>query len=91
MLRLSPATCLPDSELANALKFFTPEIRRQDIEISYTTDPGYHDVDVSWAKVSFQSILGRLPARGRHFVSKSKSRAITSESEAIKFENDCLP
>jgi hypothetical protein len=53
MLRLSPATCLPDSELANALKLFTPEIRRQDVEISYTTDPGYYDVDVSWAKVSF--------------------------------------
>jgi hypothetical protein len=91
MLRLSPATCLPDSELANALKLFTPEIRRQDIEISYTTDPGYYDIDVSWAKVSFQSILGRLPARGRHFVSKSKSRVITSESEVIKSENAGLP
>jgi hypothetical protein len=61
MLRLSPTTCLPDSELANSLKLFTPEIRRQDIKISYTTDPGYYDIDVSWAKVSFQPISAIFP------------------------------
>lgn len=56
MLRLSPKTCLPDSELANSLKLFAPEFRRQGIEISYTTDPGYLDINVSWAKVSFRII-----------------------------------
>lgn len=54
MLRLSPKTCLPDSELANSIKLFAPEFRRQDIEMSYTTDPGYLDVGVSWVKVSFR-------------------------------------
>jgi hypothetical protein len=46
MLRLNPKTCLPDSELANSLKLFAPEFRRQDIGISYTTDRGYSDIDV---------------------------------------------
>jgi hypothetical protein len=57
MLRLNPKTCLPDSELANSLKLFAPEFRRQDTETSYTTDPGYSVIDVSWVKVRFQPVL----------------------------------
>lgn len=56
MLLLSPKTCLPGNELANSLKLFTLEARRKDIGISYTTDSGYSDIGVSWAKVSFPSI-----------------------------------
>lgn len=56
MLRLSPKTCLPDSELGNSLKLFTPEFRRQDIDMDYKADPSYAEFDVSWVKVSFLSM-----------------------------------
>lgn len=56
MLRLSPKTCLPDSELRNSLKLFTPEFRRQDIDMDYKTDPSYAEFFVSWVKVSFLSM-----------------------------------
>ncbi|KAL1581741.1 hypothetical protein WHR41_09503 [Cladosporium halotolerans] len=56
MLRLSPKTCLPDSELGNSLKLFTPEFRRQDIDMDYNADPSYAEFDVSWVKADMTRI-----------------------------------
>lgn len=52
MLSLSPKACLPDRQLANSLKLFQPEFRRQDIQFVYRIDQTYLDFDVSWVMVS---------------------------------------
>lgn len=52
MLSLSPKACLPGRQIANSLKLFQPEFRRQEVEFDYRIDQSYLDLDVSWVLVS---------------------------------------
>lgn len=52
MLSLSPKVCLPDRQLAESLKLFQPEFRRQDIQFGYRIDQSYLGFGVSWVMVS---------------------------------------
>lgn len=52
MLSLSPKACLPDLQIANSLKLFQPEFRRQEVEFGYRIDQSYLDLDASWVLVS---------------------------------------
>lgn len=56
MLSLSPKACLPDRQLAEALKLFQPEFRRQGIQFCYRIDQSYLEVAVSWVMVSIVQV-----------------------------------
>jgi hypothetical protein len=52
MLSLTPKVCLPGRQLATSLKMFQSELQRQDIQLGFSVDLSYEEVDVSWVMVS---------------------------------------
>ena len=48
MLSLDPKSCRPSTQLANSLKMFQPEFRRQAMEFSYCVDTSYMDHNIDF-------------------------------------------
>lgn len=48
MLSLAPKPCQPSRELANSMKMFQPEFRKQGIKFKYIIDQSYEETAVAW-------------------------------------------
>lgn len=48
MLTLVPKPCEASRELANSLKMFQPELRKQNITFGYCIDESYKEIAVEW-------------------------------------------
>ena len=75
MLSLSPSSCQPKMGLANALKMFQPEIKKQRMQFDYAVDYSYQDHDVDWVKadmVRINQILVNLVTNAIKFTSKKE-------------------
>ena len=56
MLSLTPKACEPSKQLANSLKMFQPELRKQGLQFEYCLDNSYVDYDVSWVMADLARI-----------------------------------
>lgn len=56
MLSLAPKPCQPSRELANSLKMFQPEFRKQSIKFEYQIDKSYEESAISWVMADLARI-----------------------------------
>ena len=56
MLALGPKPCEPIRQIANSLKMFQPEMRKQGIKFDYCIDTSYYDVAVNWVMADLARI-----------------------------------
>ena len=56
MLSLAPKPCEPSRELANSLRMFNPEFRKQGIDFHYDVDETYKKYAVEWVMADLSRI-----------------------------------
>lgn len=56
MLSLVPKPCEPKRQLADSLKMFQPEFRKQQVEFRYCIDRSYIECGLSWAMADLARI-----------------------------------
>ena len=73
MLSLAPKPSEPNRQLANALKMFQPELRKQGIEFDYCVDTSYVSYDIRWVMADLTRIgqvLVNLVTNGIKFTAR---------------------
>ncbi|KAF2834833.1 hypothetical protein M501DRAFT_999857 [Patellaria atrata CBS 101060] len=74
MLSLSPKSIRPKEGVANALKMFQTELRKQGIDFKYSVDISYQDCMVEWVKadeVRVVQVLTNLMTNAIKFTAKT--------------------
>lgn len=56
MLALAPKPCEPVREIANSLKMFQPEMRKQGVKFDYCIDQSYYDIAIDWVMADLARI-----------------------------------
>ncbi|KAK5673941.1 hypothetical protein LTS10_013286 [Elasticomyces elasticus] len=56
MLTLTPKPCQPSRQLANLMKMFQPQFRKQCMDFEYQVDRSYPDYDISWVQADLARI-----------------------------------
>jgi len=81
MLSLAPKSCRPKFALADGLRMFQAEIKKQKFEFDYAVDYSYQDHGIDWVKadmVRINQVLVNLMTNAIKFTSKKKGeRKIT--------------
>ncbi|KAK5137364.1 hypothetical protein LTR08_008942 [Meristemomyces frigidus] len=77
MLSLSPKSSEPGRQLANTLKMFQPEFRKQHMEMIYRLDKSYQNYNIAWV----QADLARVGQVLVNLVSNSIKFTARSEGE----------
>lgn len=82
MLSLCPRSVQPKRQLADSLKMFQPEFRKQHLELEYIIDRSYEEMSVDWVKadlVRISQILVNLVTNAIKFTTrKDGERKITT-------------
>jgi PAS domain-containing protein len=82
MLSLCPRNVQPRRQLADSLKMFQPEIKKQNMELDYKIDTSYEEANVDWVKadlVRISQILVNLVTNAIKFTArKDGERKITA-------------
>ena len=77
MLNLCPRSVQPKTQLANSLKMFQPEFRKQKINFEYKVDRTYRDLEVDWVKadlVRVSQVLVNLITNAIKFTAKKEGK-----------------
>lgn len=77
MLSLSPKSVQPKRQLADSLKMFQPELRKQNMRFEYKVDCSYDELQVDWVKadlVRISQVLVNLVTNSIKFMAKTRTR-----------------
>jgi signal transduction histidine kinase len=77
MLSLTPKSVQPKRQLADSLKMFQPELRKQNVRFEYKVDFSYDDFHVDWVKadlVRISQVLVNLVTNSIKFMAKTENR-----------------
>ncbi|QDS67716.1 hypothetical protein FKW77_005712 [Venturia effusa] len=77
MLSLTPKSVQPKRQLADSLKMFQPELRKQNMKFEYKVDYSYDDFHVDWVKadlVRISQVLVNLVTNSIKFMAKTTNR-----------------
>lgn len=77
MLSLSPKSVQPKRQLADSLKMFQPELRKQNMKFEYKVDDSYDHFHVDWVEadlVRISQVLVNLVSNSIKFMAKTKDR-----------------
>ncbi|KAK4553207.1 hypothetical protein LTR86_009737 [Recurvomyces mirabilis] len=97
MLTLSPKPSQPRTDLANTLKMFQPEFRKQDIDFGFRLDNSYADIKIDWVLADLArmgQVLVNLITNAIKFTANAKSRSkkkITVSVGASRDRPDSYP
>jgi signal transduction histidine kinase len=95
MLSLRPKACDPIRQLANTLKMFQPEFRKQDIGFDYRIDTTYKDLRIEWVMADFArvgQVLVNVVTNAIKFTSRSEGeKSIIVAVGASRERPTCYP
>ncbi|TLD24403.1 Phytoene desaturase [Venturia nashicola] len=77
MLSLTPKSVQPKRQLADSLKMFQPELRKENMKFEYKVDYSYDHFHVDWVKadlVRISQVLVNLVTNSIKFMAKTKDR-----------------
>ncbi|KEQ65307.1 uncharacterized protein M437DRAFT_18486, partial [Aureobasidium melanogenum CBS 110374] len=77
MLSLAPRATKPKVQMADTLKIFQPELRKRDVDFSYTVRPEYDSCNVDWVMadlVRISQVIVNLMTNAIKFTTKSERK-----------------
>ncbi|KAG9691730.1 hypothetical protein KCU95_g7754, partial [Aureobasidium melanogenum] len=77
MLSLAPRATKPKVQMADTLKIFQPELRKRDVDFSYTVRPEYDSCNVDWVMadlVRISQVIINLMTNAIKFTTKSERK-----------------
>ncbi|KAK6003982.1 hypothetical protein QM012_008832 [Aureobasidium pullulans] len=77
MLSLAPRATKPKVQMADTLKIFQPELRKQNVDFSYTIKPEYDSCSVDWVMadlVRISQVIVNLMTNAIKFTTKSERK-----------------
>ncbi|KAK3065186.1 hypothetical protein LTS18_006736 [Coniosporium uncinatum] len=90
ILSLAPKSCRPKFSLAESLKMFQAEIKKQNMEFDYSVDFSYRDHGIDWVKADMLRINQEDERKIAVAIGASKQRPTSYPPNVVFFDSEDL-